>query len=83
MRSFGQESEKGDEEAFFTYKERPLHISDEEEDEDEENDDAFVGLSAKRAAGNGSSSGNAKRRKREAQPAAAQVRPCNSPLIPL
>ena len=44
MRSFGQESEKGDEEALFTYKERPLQILDEEEDEDEENDDEFVGL---------------------------------------
>ena len=44
MRSFGQESEKGDEETFFTYKERPLQISDEEEDEDEQNDDEFVGL---------------------------------------
>ena len=35
-RNFGQ--------TFFTYKERPLHISDEEEDEDEQNDDEFVGL---------------------------------------
>ena len=79
----GEDSEKGEDEAFFTYKERPLHISDEEEDEDEESDDEFVGLSAKRAAGDGSSSSNAKRRKREAQPAAAQVRPYKPPLIVL
>ena len=42
--TLGEDSEKSEDEAFFTYKERPLHISDEEGDEDEQNDDAFVGL---------------------------------------